>query len=292
MLYPRKSRSAFTLIELLVVIAIIAILAGLLLPALSRAKDKGKAAGCLSNLHQWGVQWNVYSTDSGDRFPSGVNVNGTVDPNPRAAWFNIIAPSLPNATGILTCPMATTKNQNTAITFGGLTTAFHFPTAAGNNDVNEHGESGSYSMNLFAYGTAVPIYSQPPDWHWGKLSSARDPNNTPLMGDGMWRGGGPWYPTENGGVGALSGGNEAYKPAPQNGIEDQVANGGDENAEMECFNVARHSGQKRTQMVFFDGSARQMKCRDLWGLYWNAYWVPSQIQPTASGLFPSWLTQE
>ena len=120
-----------------------------------------------------------------------------------------------------------------------------------------------------------------------------DPNDSPLMGDGMWRGGGPWYPTENGGVGALAGGNEAYKPAPSNGIESQVASGGDENAEMECFNVARHSGQTRTQLVFFDGSARAMKCRDLCGgCIGTPTGCPSQIQPTASALFPSWLQSE
>jgi prepilin-type N-terminal cleavage/methylation domain-containing protein len=62
----RKSESGFTLVELLVVIAVIAVLASLLLPALSRAKSKAQAVACLNNLKQLQVGWIMYADDNND----------------------------------------------------------------------------------------------------------------------------------------------------------------------------------------------------------------------------------
>jgi len=61
-------RRGFTLIELLVVISIIALLMAILVPALNRAKREAKTAICLSNLHQWGLAWKMYTDENAGYF--------------------------------------------------------------------------------------------------------------------------------------------------------------------------------------------------------------------------------
>jgi len=92
---PSRRASGFTLIELLVVIAIIAILASMLFPAFSQAREAARKIVCISNLRQIGMALTMYQSDNGERVP-GSGADGR-------QWPDFMLPYL-NSTQILVCP--------------------------------------------------------------------------------------------------------------------------------------------------------------------------------------------
>jgi prepilin-type N-terminal cleavage/methylation domain-containing protein/prepilin-type processing-associated H-X9-DG protein len=113
---PRAQRHrAFTLIELLVVIAIIAILASMLLPALSRAKRRGQQTACVSNLRQIGISFSLYLGDNQERFPDRRDLKSSLPggyhpwsswppSDPRGGWAAIVLQEHGASPALWSCP--------------------------------------------------------------------------------------------------------------------------------------------------------------------------------------------
>jgi len=257
-------KKGFTLIELLVVIAIIALLMGILMPALNKVRKLARSAVCKANLRQWGTVFYMYTTDNDGKFWVEPNVwaTGTA----QGGWMPYLSSLYGNFDEFRLCPSANKING----TEGGIGTTFK-QWGPGQIMINhQFGEDAS--KNYGSYGTNLWINSLGPEsphgWRgqpqrqWKTIISARLPAQVPMVSDCTWFGTNPISIKDqswpNGG-----------EPTPSRDwweSQDPISFGG-WGYDMARVCIDRHG--RGVNLVFMDGSVRKVFLKNLWSLKWH-----------------------
>ena len=247
----KRYLSGFTLIELLVVIAIIALLMGILMPALQRVKKQARTSACQAHLHQWSQIWAMYCQDNDGYFctdSSNINVGWR-----RGTWILALRPFYRTKSGILYCPMATKPPDNPDIDYGSPTRTYNM----GQGGFENRQEDASYGANCWIY-KPLPdetddIQGRPVKWNW-RTADVKGGNNIQVFGDSMWRGGGPFY----------QGGSATSNKIKPPDFDGQWSGAG---YEMMHFAIDRHDAF--VNHAFMDWSIRKVGLKELWTLKWH-----------------------
>jgi prepilin-type N-terminal cleavage/methylation domain-containing protein/prepilin-type processing-associated H-X9-DG protein len=251
---PRTSGNTrsrgFTLIELLVVIAIIAILAGLLLPALAKAKERARVTACLSNLKQWSIAFTLYAQDNDDAVPEEGNTVIPINNAQNAdAWYNLISAGIDQASLVT---LYTTAN----IPLPGSRTIFSCPSAP------KPSFNPSIGKAYFMYGMN------------GRLCINRSTRSSMNIGNTKLTG--IVNPVDTVFLAEVDG-NSATAGVAQSNVTGQYAVGRHNNRGQ--FAMCDGSARSATRAEFIRTSSESNDAATEWGTRRAVYWYPSSTTP-------------